>query len=124
MKDLGIQEITSSAYNPQSQGIFERYHQTLKSKLKKFCEDASKAWDKAIPFIVFAAREISTESLCFYPNSLIFGHQVIGALQFVRKNGQMMNVKPVCCNICVKFIDRLRTSWAFVNEQLKMLRVT
>lgn len=36
LKDLGIAHIVSSAYHPQSQGALERYHQTLKSMLRKF----------------------------------------------------------------------------------------
>uniref|UniRef100_A0A8C6PGU5 Gypsy retrotransposon integrase-like protein 1 n=1 Tax=Nothobranchius furzeri TaxID=105023 RepID=A0A8C6PGU5_NOTFU len=34
---LGIQHVMSSAYHPESQGALERWHQTLKSMLRKYC---------------------------------------------------------------------------------------
>ncbi|XP_071502498.1 uncharacterized protein [Diadema antillarum] len=46
MYQLGIQQIKSSAYHPQSQGALERYHQTLKTMLKVYCQDNPSDWDK------------------------------------------------------------------------------
>ena len=46
MRQLGIQQIKSSAYHPESQGALERFHQTLKTMLKTFCFENEKDWDK------------------------------------------------------------------------------
>ena len=35
VSQLGISQVTSSAYHPQSQGVLERFHQTLKSVIQK-----------------------------------------------------------------------------------------
>ena len=37
LQTLGILHSVSSAYHPESQGALERWHQTLKSMLKKYC---------------------------------------------------------------------------------------
>ncbi|KAJ8047942.1 hypothetical protein HOLleu_00064 [Holothuria leucospilota] len=37
--ELGIDQIKSSAYHPESQGALERFHQTLKNMLKTYCYD-------------------------------------------------------------------------------------
>ena len=37
LSELGITQTLSTAYHPQSQGALERFHQTLKSLLSKFC---------------------------------------------------------------------------------------
>ncbi len=37
LKTLDIQHVVSSAYHPESQGALERWHQTLKSMLRKYC---------------------------------------------------------------------------------------
>lgn len=43
---LGVEHVTSSAYHPQSQGALERWHQTLKSMLRKYCLENKKSWDE------------------------------------------------------------------------------
>jgi len=37
LQELGIKQTLSTAYHPESQGALERWHQTLKSMLHKFC---------------------------------------------------------------------------------------
>lgn len=46
---LGIDQITSSAYHPQSQGALERFHQTLKTMIRTYGMDNDKDWDEGIP---------------------------------------------------------------------------
>lgn len=42
LKTLGVSHSVSSAYHLQSQGALERWHQTLKSMLKKYCHDTER----------------------------------------------------------------------------------
>lgn len=83
LAELGIRHVTSSAYHPQSQGALERFHQTLKSMLRKFCHENDKEWDKSIPFVMFAARDVPNDSLGFSPNDLVFAHRVRGPVDVV-----------------------------------------
>ena len=80
IKTLGIEHITSTAYHPQSQGALERYHQTLKSMMKKYCIECEKQWDEGIHMLLFASRNAVSESLGFSPFELVFGHNVRGPL--------------------------------------------
>ena len=57
MYQLGIGQLTSSAYHPQSQGALERFHQTLKSMIRAYCFQERKDWDEGIPLLLFAVRE-------------------------------------------------------------------
>lgn len=57
LREVGITHVTSSAYHPQSQGALERYHQSLKTMLKKICHECEKDWDKGLPYVLFASRE-------------------------------------------------------------------
>ena len=84
--------VTSSAYDPQSQGTLERYHQTLKSMLKKYWNETGNEWDKGVSFLIFATSEILTESLGFSPNELAFRHEMIGPL--VMKEMWNISKKP------------------------------
>lgn len=75
----------SSAYHPESQGALERWHQTLKAMLRKYCLEAKVDWDEGIPFVLFAAREAVQESLGFSPSELVFGHTPRGPLKSMKE---------------------------------------
>ena len=85
MYELGIQDDCSTAYHPESQGALERFHQTLKSMLKKYCFQYIKDWDEGVHYVLFAAREAVQESLGFSPFELIFGHSVRGPLSLMKE---------------------------------------
>ncbi|XP_066982814.1 uncharacterized protein [Macrobrachium rosenbergii] len=69
--ELAIQHITSVPYHPESQGLVERFHQTLKSVLKKHCYDSGSEWDKALPFALFAIRNHPNSSTGVAPFELV-----------------------------------------------------
>ena len=71
---MGITQVVSSAYHPQSQGALERYHQTMKTMLRCYCLEYQKDWDEGIPLVMFASRSI------FSPFELVFGHNVRGPM--------------------------------------------
>uniref|UniRef100_A0A3P9C6A9 Gypsy retrotransposon integrase-like protein 1 n=1 Tax=Maylandia zebra TaxID=106582 RepID=A0A3P9C6A9_9CICH len=73
LQSLGIKHRKSSAYHPESQGALERFHQTLKSMMRKFCLESQKEWDEGLPLLLLAVRESVQESLGFSPAELVFG---------------------------------------------------
>ncbi len=85
MHELGIQQLKSSAYHPESQGALERFHQTLKNMMRSYCFDTGKDWDEGIHLLLFAVRESVQESLGFSPFELVFGHTVRGPLKLLKE---------------------------------------
>ena len=85
LKSLSVHHIVSSAYHPQSQGALERWHQTLKSMLRKYCVETEKQWDEGVPFVLFAARDAVQESIGFSSAQLVFGHTPRGLLRSLNK---------------------------------------
>ncbi|XP_076044797.1 uncharacterized protein LOC143027398 [Oratosquilla oratoria] len=63
LTELGIEHVTSSAYHPQSQGCVERYHQSLKAMLRKYCLDTGSSWDSNLDWILFSIIEANHENL-------------------------------------------------------------
>ena len=63
MHELGIEQYTSSAYHPESQGALERFHQTLKNMIRTYCLEFQKDWDEGVHLLLFAAREAVQETL-------------------------------------------------------------
>ena len=85
MFQLGITQIKSTAYHPETQGALERFHQTLKNMLRVYCTEHDKSWDEGVHFVLFASREAIQESLGFSPFELVFGHTVRGPLKVVKE---------------------------------------
>ena len=85
MKQLNINHVTSTPYHPESQGIVERFHQTLKSILRKMCDSNDRVWDDMLPFALFAIRSAPSETLGLSPFELIFGHRVRGPVEVLRE---------------------------------------
>ena len=119
LKELGIAHIVSSAYHPQSQGALERYHQTLKSMLRKFCEETGQEWDKGVPFLLFATGEVPTESLGFSPHELIFGHHVRGPLMLVKERWSgAVGPPPSVLQYVIDFKERLAQGLQMAHTNL------
>ena len=62
---LSLQQITTTPYHPMCNGRIERFHMTLKQMLRRMCAERSKDWDKYLPALLFAEREVPQESLGF-----------------------------------------------------------
>ena len=82
---LRVRAIHTSPYHPQTDGLAERFNQTLKSMLRKCAREEGKDWDKMIPFLLFAYREVPQESTGFSPFELLYGRDVRGPLDVLRE---------------------------------------
>ena len=51
---------------------------TLKQMLRRMCTERPKDWDKYLPALLFAIREVPQESLWFSPFELLYGRNVKG----------------------------------------------
>ncbi|MCP4254324.1 MAG: DDE-type integrase/transposase/recombinase, partial [Candidatus Scalindua sp.] len=122
LKEIGIKHIKASSYHPESQGALERYHQTLKCMLRKYCEETGEDWDKGVPFLLFATREVPTESLGFSPNELIFGHQVRGPLQVLKEDLIGHNASQNLLKYVLDFKTRVTSSCEFAAQNLRIAK--
>ena len=119
MFKLGIRQVNSSAYHPESQGALERFHQTMKNMNKAYCFDNAKDWDEGIHFLMFAARESVQESLGFSPFELVFGHTVRGPLKVLKEKWLNESEDINLLDYVSKFKYRLHKACEIARENLK-----
>ncbi len=103
LRELGIQHQLASAYHPESQDALERFHQMLKSMLRKFCTETGREWVEGLPLMMFTIRESVQQSTGFSPAELVFGHTVRGPLCLLRE--QLLSQSsayayPWVCDFC------------------------
>ena len=82
---LSLQQITSTLYHPICNGLIERFRMTLKQMLRRMCTERPKDWDKYLPALLFAIREVPQESLGFSPFELLYGRNVRGPMGILRE---------------------------------------
>ncbi len=125
-RQLGITAIRTSAYHPQTDGLVERFNQTLKNMLRKFVSDTGRDWDNWLPFLLFAFREVPQASTGFSPFELLYGWQVQGPLDLIRKSWE----DPACkeeergiVQYVLEMRDRLERYQEQARENLKEAQI-
>ena len=73
-KALRIQRIVTTAYHPQSNGMIERFHSTLKTTLKLWSNEIHEEWDILLPFAIFAYNTSYHTTLQEVPHFLCHGY--------------------------------------------------
>lgn len=62
----GVEHRISAAYHPQTNGLDERFNQTLVSALTKMSADKPHEWDQFIDPVLFAYRYCIKRRMCLY----------------------------------------------------------
>ncbi len=79
---LGIDKLATSPYRPQSNGVVERMHGSLKPMLSK-AVDAGVDWVDFLPLALFALRQVPNRDLGYSPHCIVYGRDVLGPLNVV-----------------------------------------
>ena len=82
---LSLQQLTTTPYHPMCNGLVECIHATMKQMLRRMCAERPKYWDKYLPALLFAIREVPQESLGFSPFKLLYGRSVRGPIAILRE---------------------------------------
>ena len=82
-----LQQLTITLYHTLSYGLVVQFHTTMKCMLHRMCAERPKDWDKYLPTLLFAIREVPQESLGFAPFDLpvLYGRSVKGPIAILRE---------------------------------------
>jgi hypothetical protein len=70
---MGSHRRLTSAYHPQSNGLTERFNQTLCRTLDKCAKETAQEWDVLIPSALFAYRTTKNRTTKYEPFYLLYG---------------------------------------------------
>ncbi len=91
---LGIDAVATSPYRPQSNGMVERMHGSLKPMLSKAVE-AGLDWVDFLPLALFALRQVPNRDVGFSPHCIVYGRDVMGPLDILYKGWVDREFEPV-----------------------------
>ena len=81
---LQVQGKYTTPYHAQANGLVERYNGTLKTMMRRMTVERPRDWDRVIPALLFAYREVPQESTGFSPFELLYGRRVKGPMQVLK----------------------------------------
>ncbi|KAM4549940.1 uncharacterized protein V3H82_019144 [Fundulus diaphanus] len=118
-RQLGISAIKTTPYHPQTDGLVERFNQTLKKMLQKFVDDTGRDWDQWLPFVLFAYREVPQASTGFSPFELLYGWDVQGPLDLLLKAWEAPTMATGDRSV-VQFVLEMRERLAKYREEAEV----
>ena len=75
LKWMEIDKLRTTAYQPSTNGIVERFHRTLHSMIGKVVSESQRDWDERLYAVLAAYRSSVHESTGFTPNRLFLGRE-------------------------------------------------
>jgi hypothetical protein len=75
---MGCRHLTTTAYQPRTNGLCERMNQTITQALAKISRDRGKQerWDECLGEAVMAIRTMPNDATLYSPSMLLFGYEM------------------------------------------------
>ena len=94
---LNIEHIRTTPYRPQSNGVIERFHRTLKGIVTK-ASDQKLNWIPIIPLALSFIRQAPNRSLGFSPDELVHGRHLRSPLDLLYCGWRDLSLRKI--NVC------------------------
>jgi hypothetical protein len=120
---LSMRQLTTTPYHPMCNGLVEKFNGTLKTMLKRLCQEKPKQWHRYINAALFAYREVPQESTGFSPFEILYGHTVRGPMMILKelwtKDIEEPEVKS-SYQYVLDLRERMEETTKLVNDALKV----
>jgi transposase InsO family protein len=119
-KILGVKQITTTAYHPQTNGALKRYHKTMHRGLSHYINAAGTSWDTLVPLYLMAYRSLPHSSTGFTPYYLLHGREmVIPTTQSLKPNVPLDEEKTDQAAKLENLKSSLRRAYKLVRENTR-----
>ena len=118
---ISVKQIYCTRYNPKNNGLVERYNGLIKKILVRMCHEQPRQWDRYLPALLFALREMPTSSLGFSPFELLYGRNVRGPMALIREmwTRDVDQIEPLPeYQYVLELKERISRTWDLAHEQL------
>ena len=105
-------------------GMCEKQNGLIKKILKRMCAEKPNQWDRYLPAVLFALREIPNSSLGFSPFELLYGRQVRGPMSIIRELWTNQHIEPEVKDeyqYVVDLRERLESTWELARTTLNQM---
>ncbi|XP_040069606.1 uncharacterized protein LOC120842535 [Ixodes scapularis] len=85
LEKMGATPRFSAPDHTQSNGLVERWNGTFKKMLHHVIHERGREWDKHVPFLLWAYREVPNETTGVTPFELMYGREPVGPLAILSK---------------------------------------
>ena len=105
---MRIRRISTTPYNPRSDGLAENHMHTLKDQLSAYVNKATDNWDEFLPVVALAYRTTVCDSTGYTPYYALFGREAkliseSWIEEFIQQKGLTEYVKGI--------VQTLRNTW-------------
>ena len=116
-KLLGIKKTRTTAYNPKSDGLVERFNRTLMNIIAMLVEEdtCDRDWDELLPYATSAYRSTPQESTGETPNMMMLGREVRLPIELT------MPSFPVEEEVIGDFTEKLRENFQEAHKRAEQV---
>jgi transposase InsO family protein len=115
---LHINKTRTAPYNPQSDGMIERFNKTLATMLSAFVSEHQRDWDTYLPYVMMAYRSVDHETTSCSPNLMMLGREVGTPLDLMYE--MPSNIKRIpATQWAWELQDRMEVAHKFVRKHVQ-----
>jgi len=127
-KKLGIESKFSAPLHFESHGMVERAQGTTETVIRKLVQENLDSWDKLLPYVQFALREVPHSATGFSPAELVYGRKVRGLLSILRDSwtghDRMLDYKNVStAKYMTELNDKIQKTLELAQENMATAQV-
>lgn len=120
-KRVGVRQIKSSPYHPQTNSLVERANRTIKEAMRILTHENTGDWDEQLPYLLFALRESPCRTTGFSPFELMYGRHVRGPLDLIREGWEENKTSETNPVGTIEYVLQMREK---MEKMLKLARET
>jgi hypothetical protein len=112
---MNIKHHLSSPYHPQTNGLTERFNQTLCKTIAKYDSDHGNQWDTFLSSALFVYRTLQNSTTKYEPFQLLYGRQPILPGDLTNENYDQVNE--------IDHPEAVQTHIEYITEKLDKIRL-